>query len=316
MTFEEVEIKLEELKKENLNLWKQTHIMFIPVMNKILRETPIGEEVRVRYDVDQVWNEFVFLENKVLFFINKFLKSFLDGLKLNKEFFDKTNIQFSSNEIIEEAIYYFESIIVCFGVIIEPSQKDVLKKYLDNECLDKVFPNRNTIGIYWQIYLLRNRIAHFTENRYDCSGDECIQYSEISSRARWIKINDNGDIHCESTLIDLYKCIQARAAVKKVLEDGKGNPFDLLFPNKSAKGHGKKKPFLSYIGNDMYFDYVDSGIKLIKEIHYLLGTINKLFLERLMEGEFDKEKTLNTKTIINFENNSIEYSIKDVFLKS
>lgn len=312
MTFEELKICLEELKEENLNLWKQTHIMSIPAMDKMLRETPIGEEIRVRYDINEVWDEFVYFENKVLFFINNFLKTFLKGLVNSGEILNKINIQFTSNEIIEEAIYYFEAMIVAFGVLVEPNQKDLLKKYLDNKQLEEVFPNRNEIGLYWQIYMLRNRIAHFTENRYDYSGDECIQYSEISSRVRMIKISDNGDIHCNSTLIDLYKCVQAQIAVSKVLKEGKGNPFDLLFPNKSAKGHGKKKPFVSYINNNIYFDYVDSGIKLIEDIHYVFKGINQLFLDKFIEGT-DKDECLKKKMIIDFEDNTIEYAIGDVF---
>ncbi|MBE5820300.1 MAG: hypothetical protein E7310_05775 [Clostridiales bacterium] len=316
MNYKDFELEMHNLIAENLNLRKQTNIMFIPRINKIMRENPIEREVRVRYNIDNVWDNFVYLENKILFYIDKYLNRFLEGLNRYGNIRNQSNIILPVNTILEEAIYYFDSFTIFFSTLIEPDQKNLLKKYLDSSILDSVFPNRNTISLYWQVYMLRNRIAHFTSNRYDNTNKECIQYYGFSSKIQSISINDVGEIHANSTLIDMYKCEQAQEVVKLAIDNKGINPFDLLFPNKSPKGYGKKSPFINFINSDIYFDYIDSGIKLIKDIHNLLGTINKLFLDAFMVGDIKPEETLNSRTVIVFYDKEIEYSIYDVFYNS
>ena len=313
MKYNDFKVQFNKLSATNLNLWKQTHIMFIPQTNKIIRESPIGDETRIRYDINNVWDDFVYLENKILFFIDKYLNTFLRGININKDIMKNCNIIIPSNNILEESTYYFDSFITFFSTLIEPEQKNLLNHYLDSNIINNIFPNRNNIGLYWQIYMLRNRIVHFTNGRYDNTTKECIRYYGFSSKIQSININNLNEIHANSTLIDINKCEQAREAVKMAIENSDINPFDLLFPNKSAKGYGKKNPFINYISNDIYFDYIDSGTKLIEDIHSLLKTLNKLFLDAFMLGDTESEKNLNSKTIIIFNDKEIEYSIYDAF---
>ncbi|MEI3357258.1 MAG: hypothetical protein V8R81_09880 [Clostridia bacterium] len=313
MRYNDFIVEFNKLSNTNLSLWKQTHIMFIPKLNKLIRETPIGYETRVKYDINDVWDKFVYLENKILFFIDKYLYTFIKGINVNKEIMNNCNTTISSNNILDESIYYFDSFITFFSTLIEPEQKHLLNNYLDSNIINNIFPNRNTIGLYWQIYMLRNRIVHFTSARYDNTTKECIRYYDFSSKIQFINIDNLNEIHVNSTLIDINKCEQARKAILIAIKNRNINPFDLLFPNKSAKGYGKKNPFINYISNDIYFDYIDSGIKLIENIHNLLKILNKLFLDSFMPRDTESEKILNSKTSIVFYDKKIEYSVYDAF---
>lgn len=313
MRYNDFIVEFNKLSNTNLSLWKQTHIMFIPKLNKLIRETPIGYETRVKYDINDVWDKFVYLENKILFFIDKYLYTFIKGINVYKEIMNNCNTTISSNNILDESIYYFDSFITFFSTLIEPEQKHLLNNYLDSNIINNIFPNRNTIGLYWQIYMLRNRIVHFTSARYDNTTKECIRYYDFSSKIQFINIDNLNEIHVNSTLIDINKCEQARKAILIAIKNRNINPFDLLFPNKSAKGYGKKNPFINYISNDIYFDYIDSGIKLIENIHNLLKILNKLFLDSFMPRDTESEKILNSKTSIVFYDKKIEYSVYDAF---
>lgn len=313
MRYNDFIVEFNKLSNTNLSLWKQTHIMFIPKLNKLIRETPIGYETRVKYDINDVWDKFVYLENKILFFIDKYLYTFIKGINVNKEIMNNCNTTISSNNILDESIYYFDSFITFFSTLIEPEQKHLLNNYLDSNIINNIFPNRNTIGLYWQIYMLRNRIVHFTSARYDNTTKECIRYYDFSSKIQFINIDNLNEIHVNSTLIDINKCEQARKAILIAIKNRNINPFDLLFPNKSAKGYGKKNPFINYISNDIYFDYIDSGIKLIENIHNLLKILNKLFLDSFMPRDTESEKILNSKTSIVFYDKKIKYSVYDAF---
>ena len=265
MRYNDFIVEFNKLSNTNLSLWKQTHIMFIPKLNKLIRETPIGYETRVKYDINDVWDKFVYLENKILFFIDKYLYTFIKGINVNKEIMNNCNTTISSNNILDESIYYFDSFITFFSTLIEPEQKHLLNNYLDSNIINNIFPNRNTIGLYWQIYMLRNRIVHFTSARYDNTTKECIRYYDFSSKIQFINIDNLNEIH------------------------------------------------VNYISNDIYFDYIDSGIKLIENIHNLLKILNKLFLDSFMPRDTESEKILNSKTSIVFYDKKIEYSVYDAF---
>ena len=213
MRYNDFIVEFNKLSNTNLSLWKQTHIMFIPKLNKLIKETPIGYETRVKYDINDVWDKFVYLENKILFFIDKYLYTFIKGINVNKEIMNNCNTTISSNNILDESIYYFDSFITFFSTLIEPEQKHLLNNYLDSNIINNIFPNRNTIGLYWQIYMLRNRIVHFTSARYDNTTKECIRYYDFSSKIQFINIDNLNEIHVNSTLIDINKCEQARKAI-------------------------------------------------------------------------------------------------------
>jgi len=312
MKYYEYKEKVIEMLRKNNKLWKQTHIMFIPINYKRMKEVAIGEEVRVRYDIDNVWDEFVYKENKVLFFVRKYFEYMLSGLD-PMETMMKNSISFPINEIIEQALYYFDSFITAFSTILEGEQRELLCRYLNKNKINNFFPTRNEIGLFWEIYMLRNRIIHFTKGRYSDNKTECNRFEDFSSKVRMVIIDELENIHLTSTLIDINKSSYIQQIIKKCINDKDIKPFDVLFPNISAKGHGKNKPFLSVITNDIWFDHINSAIFLIERIQEILDKINHLFFEELLFNCNDIENIFRTKTCIYIENDKFEYSVQDVF---
>lgn len=169
------------------------------------------------------------------------------------------------------------------------------------------------IGLFWEIYMLRNRIIHFTKARYDKSKAECIRFQDFSSKAKMIIIDSNENICIKSTLIDINKSNYIQEIIRKCINDKGKNPFELLFPNTSAKGYSKNTPFLSAITNDIWFDYIFSGVSLIERIQNVLDKINNLFFEKILSKCDDITNILSKKTCILRENVKMEYSVQDVF---
>jgi hypothetical protein len=256
----------------------------------------------------------LYKENKTLFFIEHYFKNMIESLSpyigvLNK------NISFPINNIMEKSLYYFDSIIATFSTIIESEQKNVLYQYLDEEKVNKFFPSRNELGLFWEIFMLRNRILHFTEARFDYSKKECIRYQDFSSKFNMVNIDKNENMHMYSTLIDINKSTYVKQIINKCIKDKdrRDNPFDLLFPNVKAKGYGKKAPFLSAITNDIWFDHVDSSIILISKIQDFFQELNKCFLDSFLIDCHEKDTVLSCKTGIYLDGECETFSIKEVF---
>ena len=243
----------------------------------------------------------------------KFLNLYLKVLKINKDNFMLNNVYISSNKLFDEMTYYFDSIVASFSVLIEPEQKDLLQKYLSKDEIKKIYPNRKQFGLYWQIYMLRNRILHFTEQRYASDINMCSCYQNFSSKINVVNIDGAGNIHLLSTLLDIYKDNNIEKSINIAIKNREINPFDLLFPNKTAKGHSKNKPFILHISNDIFFDYATSAIHLLKEIENLLNSINQLFFNEFIKYCIDMEQIFNGKTIICMDECEMEYCVKDVF---
>lgn len=308
MKYDELIEAIESQKQMNEMLWKQTHIMFIPSSHKFVNDD--GKEKLVKYGINEIWNDFVFKENKILFFINKYLETFNRALKNYCIKFEEDNISFSPIDLFEEMAYYFDSVISAVSVIVEAEQKTVLAKNLDSIKINKFYPTRQKFGLWWQIYMLRNRILHNTEARYDNSKDRCSRYADFSSKILMIR-KKNNIFEINSTLIDINKDANIEKAIDFAINNRDVNPFDLLFPNKSAKGQGKKNPNVLYISNDIYFDYATSGVKLINDIHDLLNKINYEFIKKFAEDYDNIEELLNSKTFLTSEEDA--YSVESVF---
>lgn len=101
--------------------------------------------------------------------------------------------------------------------------------------------------------MLRNRILHFTGKRYSYDNKYCSCYQDFSSQIKIIRIDEKGNINIPSTLLDIYKDENIKRAIDIAIKNKRLNPFELLFPNKSAKGYSKKKPFILHISNDIFF---------------------------------------------------------------
>lgn len=287
-------------------LSKQINILNIIGFEKYKNQT--DEEV-VRYDSNKLFDDFSFKISKIIFFLKKYLTLF-NEIVSKDELLKQNNISICPDKRYEELTFYFDAFIASVSVVFESEQKQILSKYLNAKAIEKIYPSRNQFGIWWQIYMLRNRILHTTETRYDRNTNKCSRYMEFSSKILMVQIKDN-EISLLSTLIDIYKDENIKKAIDISIKNRDYNPFDLLFPHKSAKGKGKSEPTVLYISNDIYFDYIISGTKLIDEVLKILELINQEFLIEFSNYYSDKEKLYEIKTCYgNFDDT---YTINDVF---
>lgn len=296
MKYNELKKQIEGIQTKTIKICQQTNIMFIPLANKIVKENGT-EEVKVQYGIEDVINEFLYKENKTLFLIKQLLKCYMQILKNQSEMFLKNNISFSPSKDYYELTYYFDSFVASFSTIIENDQKEILENFFDRGQINDIFPTRNKIGLYWQINMLRNRILHYTKIRYAYTNKFCYCYENFSSKIKMISVDKDGNISIPSTLIDIYSDKNIENAISKSIKDHTSNPFDILFPNKTPKGYSKKKPFVLHISNNIFFDYTDSLVNLLKEIEDLFDKINNIFIKELSLyydniDELNKSKTI------------------------
>ena len=304
--------EIDALKEKNNKIYKQNYIMFIPLSYKTIKENEY-EEKMVQYDIENVIEELCYKEKKTIYFINKFLEVFKQIIILDRKLFSKKNISFSPNQYYQELTYYFDSIVASFSTIIESEQRIVLEEYFGQKEINDIFPTRNKFGLYWQIYMLRNRILHFTGKRYSYDNIYCSCYQDFSSKIKIIRIDEKGNINIPSTLLDIYKDENIKRAIDIAIKNKRLNPFELLFPNKSVKGYSKKKPFILHISNDIFFDYSTSAIILLNEIENVFDKINNLFLKKLKEYYDDQDILKKSKTSISVNDIEETYSVEDVF---
>lgn len=289
-------------------LSKQINILNIIGFEKYKNQT--DEEV-VRYDSNKLFDDFSFKISKIIFFLKKYLTLF-NEIVSKDELLKQNNISICPDKRYEELTFYFDAFIASVSVVFESEQKQILSKYLNAKAIEKIYPSRNQFGIWWQIYMLRNRILHTTETRYDGNTNKCSRYMEFSSKILMVQIKDK-KISLLSTLIDIYKDINIEKAIDISINNRDYNPFDLLFPHKSAKGKGKSEPMVLYISNDIYFDYVISGTKLIDEVLKIIELINQEFLTEFSKYYSDKDELYKIKTCYGKMDDA--YTINDVFQK-
>ena len=310
MKYYELKKSLEGLNLKNEKTYKQVSIMFIPLMHKILR-TSNGEEEILHYDIEQVIDEFMDKEREIIFFIDKFLRKYLEILDKDSESFLKRGIQFLAYNYYNEMVFYFDAFIALFSSVLEHEQKEALRKFFDNE-VDQIYPNRKDVGLYWEINVLRNRIVHYTDKRYDNNRKICGCFLNFSSKINVINVDEMGNISIPSTLIDVYGNQIVKNAVKLAIES-RFNVFDILFPKKSPKGYSKKAPVMLYPSGDIFFDYAKSLIRLLNEVELFFNNINNMFIKAFMSFYDNADELKKNKTSIFLGQKEISYSIGDVF---
>ena len=271
MKLEEYKKKVKDLENEYVNTeFKIQSILIASIELNI--EKNKGEEQLVRFDELRIIEEYIYKEKELIYFVSHFLKNLnsqidISNCKCCNIFYPISNDRFS---------FYFDGLITQLYLLFESEQRVLLEHYFNKDKVLSYYPNRNEFGLWWEVYMLRNRIVHYTENRYLPGAKMCSCYCSFSSKCNGIKIDENGDININSTLIDIYKNSYIKEKIEDSIKTDK-NPFDLLFPNKSAKGKNKKYPIVNFISNDIWFDYASSGMRLLNEIYDFLNAINNMF---------------------------------------
>lgn len=117
--------------------------------------------------------------------------------------------------------------------------------------------------------MLRNRVVHYTENRYISGKEECTCYYSFSSKCNMVSIDKNGNIIINSTLNIIDSDIW----------------FD--YSSSGIRLLNEVNTFLNSI-NDMFFDYIsnqlinkeelmNSSIALLKDGKEMVMPIKDLY---------------------------------------
>ena len=271
------------------------------ITRRIIEETNSKEHL-LRRDKKDVIDSYLNQEKELLFFLDNYLKELC--IVVEKLPDSKENIY--TSPFSDNFVYFFDSMINQLYVFLESR---TLLNGVFKENLFGFFPTKNELGLWWDSYMLRNRIAHFTQTRYLNSQDEeCKCFEEFNSRCRIIHLVDK-KVYMPTTLIDYNKDETIKQVIKNSIKNG-DNPFDFLFPNISAKGKNKKKPSIIHITNDIMFDYASSSPILIDKINLFINSINKVFYNEICKEL--KDKSILDEYIIG-KNISEKNKIKDLF---
>jgi len=135
----------------------------------------IGVEELATYRLKDAWEKYSFLVDKVLFRMKgtvEFLVHLLDNHARNvhgNTSEGKIFIPISGDCYV--LFYDFEDMIIAFNRLYEEELVSDLERYFNSSENKRIFrnniPKKTDIeGLYWRIYLLRNRMAHSTGGRY------------------------------------------------------------------------------------------------------------------------------------------------------
>lgn len=307
MNFKEYKKIVKDLENEYVNIeFKIQSILIASIELNI--EKNKGEEQLVRFDELRIIEEYIYKEKELVYFVSQFLENLnsqidISNCKCGNTFYPVSNEKFS---------FYFDGLITQLYLLFESEQRVLLQHYFNKDKALSYYPNRNEFGLWWEVYMLRNRIVHYTGNRYLPGTEMCSCYCSFSSKCNGIKIDENGNININSTLIDIYKNNYIKEKIEDSIKTDK-NPFDLLFPNKSAKGKNKKYPIVNFISNNIWFDYASSGMRLLNEIYDFLNSINTMFFDYIINQLNNTEKLINSNIILMINNKEVIKSIKELY---
>ena len=236
----------------------------------------IGVEELATYRLKDAWEKYSVLIDKVLFRMNGTIDTLVHLLdKLDRNVRGNTSEGKIFIPIPGDCyvlFYDFEAMIIAFNRLYEEELVRDLERYFNSSENKRIFrnniPKKTDIeGLYWRIYLLRNRMAHSTGGRYRNNEFETKRFIDFSSVARMITICD-GVPKIECNLIDLEKNPEIKNYIERIVINNKNsvnNVFNMLFSEQSPKGKGKDAPHL-IIPNFKPFDYCDSLFSLSNQI--------------------------------------------------
>ena len=234
--------------------------------DRIANET--GEERVVTYTIDEVWDDYLFILNGVIYRwdncnklineIKKYIKQLSDDKEQGKFFI------VSPQPITDNLSYEFENLIVAFPRLYDETLLVEIGRHITKSNVKKIrsdsIKRENIRGLYWELNLLRNRAAHSTPGYYTMNEGMAARYLSISSKIRTIEV-DNGECIFNSSLISyrkngyIQKVIEECFVQKKYGEEISKKPImELLFESTTPKGKGKKEPQMLFMSNVDFFD--------------------------------------------------------------
>ena len=303
-----------ELNNEINNIRENYNKIEFKLQSILLASTTLSiekyknEEHIVRYDELRIIEEFLYKEKELIYFVFQFLNNI--NLAVGTIKTDERNI--FSPPLNDKFSFYFDSLVTQLYSLFESEQRIQLQHYFNKDKSFDFYPNRNEFGLWWEVYMLRNRVVHYTENRCISGKEECTCYYSFSSKCNMVGIDKNGNIIINSTLIDIYKDNYVKQKIEEAIVT-RDNPFDLIFPNKSASGYNKKYPVVNIIDSDIWFDYSSSGIRLLNEVNTFLNSINDMFFDYISNQLINKEELMNSSIALLKDGKEMVMPIKDLY---
>lgn len=309
MTVQEYRAFLEKILSRNLFLRKQINALSIMSIQYTIGKSPIGEEYKCTYDLPDLWREYALKLKRCVYFLENYCSELRKELDFQNDLLQSDNISVSPTTHLEEAIFNFDALVLSTSAIIDSEEKDYLVKQFKKARINNIYPNKEEIGLHWQLNILRNRIVHHTGGRF-MNTKECQRFLEFSSMASMIRVV-HGNLSLSCTQIDVCK-----EAVKEVLpaaiHTGK-NVFDILFPSKSGKGHGKTHPIMIMPNKDIYFDHADAGVNMVSKIQDFICKLDQAFFEEFCWKSMQEEYFSNLCVEFSYNEYFCQYQAKDVF---
>lgn len=313
MTVQEYKGNLNQALDKCLLLKEQINALSLMGNLYTVEKNPVGVEQLCKYDLPELWGEYTLKFKKCVYFLEHYCQGILNELDLQGDRLHGNNIFISPGSYLEEAIFNFDSFILATSVIMEYEERDYLAAHFKKADINSIYPQRDEIGLNLQVNILRNRIVHHTGGRY-INGKECSRFVDFSSNVQMIRVqNENISLQC--TQIDVYKDGMQKVlpAAIQIATEQKVTVFDILFPSKSGKGHGKRHPTMVIPDKDIYFDHADTGIKIVPQIQEFLRKLNQVFFEEFYRRSEKKEELLNVCTVFCDDKGSFQYQIKNIF---
>lgn len=257
----------------------QSHIESIQqrVMEK--QALDAGVETRMVYDINEVWSDYRFILQGVLYrWDNCFskLRKILNCLP--PELLQEEKSWFMPFGMLgDELSYEFENLVVSFPKLYEEALIVEMKRHIPTEektLLEKIRPKKNDEkGLYWELNLLRNRAAHSTPGFYTEHESRAARYLSMSSRIRGVDYK-NGIIKLPTFLFSLRNTAHTQEVIKKQIIDKKSaeSLLELLFEGTKPKGRGKNSPQMLYIENVQYFDMNEEFLQLSMDMFKFIET--------------------------------------------
>lgn len=272
------------------NKRKQLSNLIEKIKSKIInkRISEAGKEIAVTQSIDQVWEDYLFILNGILFRwdnCNKFILEINDYLKpfAHK---DTEGIIYAAppRDIADKLSYEFESLLVSFSrlneepLIVEISRH--IKKKNQQKLKENCYKKTDSNGLYWELNILRNRAAHATPGYYTIHNDRAARYMSISSKISMIEM---GESNCffRTNLLSyrnndiIRQVVQEYIIDKKYGEEYSEKPLmEILFPNTKPSGKGKNKPIVLFMSGVKRFDLNSEFYELSNDIfEYIINQV-------------------------------------------
>ena len=316
MIFDEYVVALQELQKTNKQIKKQLYCLQGLQWAYTMERMQVGQEYKLTFDLPEFLEEYSWKANKCVYFLEKYIDGVLKELDFHRESARNTsnsdNILICKTKHMDEAVYNFDAFVLAASALLEGEGVGYMEAHLRKSSIANYYPKKCDIGLYWQLNLLRNRIVHHTGGRY-INGEVCQRFFDFSSKIDGIRIK-NGHIKLECTQIDVYGSPEVQKEIARILMTGdESNVFDCLFPDRSGKGHGRKRPEVLYPGVALYFDHTSSGIRFISEIQQFLVNMNEAFFVEFAYKINDKVSIPNI-CMVQYENGEeVRCQVKELF---